>query len=254
MKRTVTAAPTSLQAVKSRVLGIPRLFTVAIGLIGALALSVAFVSAAAAQVTPPENTISNFHETGGTFTFNGFNGGSSNVAVVVPGSANSASSTLTLPNLKNGSVYTAPVGIVGFSSPFNGCPNVEGYGGTSTVTSSFTAPGTAGIYNITADLGPNFTCQGSWHSTTTGPVVAILVVTSFESVCALAHSYSTDPGVADGLCDKLAAAQRAADRGETKAQANILRAFDNQVSAQTGKALTEEQANTLTTLVYYLEP
>lgn len=254
MKRTVASAPFRRRTDRSSTPRLRRPLTVVTGLISALALSIAFVPAASAQVTPPSNTVPNFNGTGGTFTFNGFNGGSSNVAAVAPGSSNTASSTLTLPNLNNGSIYTAPVGIVGASSPFVGCPYGFGEGSEVTETSYFTALSTAGIYNITADLGPNFTCQDSWHSSRTEPVVAVLVVTSFESVCALAHSYSTDPAVAAGLCSKLAAAQSAASHGELKTEANILRAFNNQVSAQTGKALTSKQADTLSTLVYYLMP
>lgn len=244
------------RSIGSAVLAVPRFLTVVVGLIGAAALSVAFVPAAGAQVTPPSNTVTDFNGvTGATFTFNGFNGGTSNLAVVAPGSANTTSETLTLPNLSNGSIYRAPVGIVGASSPFNNCPSVSGSGGTSTTTSTFNAPTTAGIYDIAGDLGPNFTCQQSWHPTA-HPPVAVLVVTSFSSVCDLAQSYTatTDPGVGSGLCDKLTAAQDAANRGNTKAEGNILRAFDNQVAAQTGKALTSSQADTLTTLVYYLMP
>ncbi len=233
---------------------IRQLSTLVAGFVSAAVLSLALVPAASAQVTPPSNSLTNFNGTGGTFTFNGFDGGTSNVLVAEPGTSHEASTTLTLPNLESGNFYTAPVGIKGFSSPFEGCPFGSGYGSTETATSTFTAPSTAGIYDVTADLGPNFTCQDSWHPAIGNPAIAIVVVTSFESVCSLAQSYSTDPAVAVGLCDKLAAAGAAGSSGATKAQANILRAFDNQVAAQTGKALTSAQADMLTTLAYYLLP
>ena len=86
--------------------------------------------------------------------------------------------------------------------------------------------------------------------------MAILVVTSFSSVCDLATTCTatTNPDVGTSLCDKQTAAQDTAVRGDTRAEANILRAFDHQVSAQTGKALTTGKADMLTTLVYYLKP
>lgn len=237
----------------------PRLFAGLASLLTAIGLSVAFVPAASAQVTTPSNTIENFGGNGSTFTFNGFNGGSSNIAVVQPGSANTTSETLTMPYIETGAIYTAPIGIEGASSPFLGCPYGFGYyAGSDTATSYFTAPTTAGIYYITAFLGMQFTCQDSWHSSA-GDHVGVLVVTSFDSVCSLAQSYTstTDPSVGAGLCDKLAAANAASQRGNTNAEQNILNAFDNLVAAQTStdqavKALTSDQAETLTTLVYYL--
>lgn len=223
-------------------------------LIGAVGMGAAFVPAASAQVTAPSNTITNFGGNGSTFTVVGFNGGTSNLEAVQPGSSNTITETLTMPDLGNGNIYTAPIGFVGAAAPFSSCPYGFGSGGsTDTTVSSFTAPNTAGIYNITAFLGPNFTCADSWH-TSAGQTVATLVVTSFSSVCSLAQSYSTDPAVASGLCDKLSAAAASSSRGNTTATTNQLRAFDNQVAAQTGKALTSAQAETLTTLVYYLMP
>lgn len=65
------------------------------------------------------------------------------------------------------------------------------------------------------------------------------------SLCTLTQEFSTDSGVASGLCAKLNAAAAAEARGQTKTQANDLIAFDNQVTAQTGKALTTDQANLL---------
>jgi hypothetical protein len=58
-------------------------------------------------------------------------------------------------------------------------------------------------------------------------------------------SYSTDHDVTAGLCDKLAAAAAALNATSRGQQ---IEAFDNQVRAQTGKALTQEQAATLTEL------
>jgi hypothetical protein len=73
----------------------------------------------------------------------------------------------------------------------------------------------------------------------------VAVVVTFDSLCRLVRQYSTNAGVADGLCAKLAAAADARARGSAKAAENQLNAFANQVDAQTGKALTPQQAATL---------
>jgi hypothetical protein len=67
--------------------------------------------------------------------------------------------------------------------------------------------------------------------------VSILV--TFSSLCDLVRSYSTDPKVADDLCDKLARAEAAPTEALQAAQ---LAAFVNQVDAKTGKGLTPAQA------------
>lgn len=229
-----------------------RAFARVVSVLGVVGLSLAFLPAASAQVTPPPTTV-DIGGNGSTITNVAING-NGNVAVVAPGSSNTITATLTMPDLGNGNIYTAPIGLEGAASPFSNCPYGFGSGGsTDTATANFTAPSTAGIYNIRADLGPNLTCSGSWHPSGQA-TIAVLVVTSFSSVCSLAESYSTDPAVAAGLCDKLAAAENAADRGNAKAASNILNAFGHEVAAQTGKALTSDQADTLMTLVSYLYP
>jgi hypothetical protein len=70
----------------------------------------------------------------------------------------------------------------------------------------------------------------------------VRVVVTYDSLCALVRSYSTDPAVADELCDKLAKAEAAPTSG---ARAGHLGAFRNQVAAKTGdqpgKAFTATQ-------------
>ncbi len=75
-----------------------------------------------------------------------------------------------------------------------------------------------------------------------------LFLFSYDSVRALAEFYSSNPGVAHGLTAKLDAAQAAEQRGNLSAKAGELKAFANQVNAQTGKALTPNQAEVLLTL------
>ncbi|GAA3704059.1 hypothetical protein GCM10022399_20830 [Terrabacter ginsenosidimutans] len=99
-----------------------------------------------------------------------------------------------------------------------------------------------GSHTLTATATDNAGNQGS--ATTT-----FNVLVSSGSLANLVTQFSTNAGVATGLCDKLMAAAQAAARGQDTAKSNILRAFDQQVSAQTGKALTSEQASILTNLV-----
>lgn len=98
-----------------------------------------------------------------------------------------------------------------------------------------------GSHTLTATASDNAGNQGS--ATTT-----FNVQVSSVSLCNLVTQFSTSTDVAAGLCDKLTAASQAAARGQSKTNSNILRAFDQQVSAQTGKALTSEQAAVLNDL------
>jgi hypothetical protein len=71
---------------------------------------------------------------------------------------------------------------------------------------------------------------------------------TYDDLCTLSAKFSTDPNVDKGLCDKLVAAKAAAARGDLTAKNNILGAYRQQVAAQTGKALTADQAAILTRL------
>ena len=62
----------------------------------------------------------------------------------------------------------------------------------------------------------------------------------------------TDPGVAQGLTDKLNAIATAIAQGNAQAKAGVVGAFINQVKAQTGKSITAEHAATLIRLVMAL--
>ena len=77
-----------------------------------------------------------------------------------------------------------------------------------------------------------------------------IVVVTFDSLKVLVARFSTDPDVTSGLNDKLNAAAKAKTAEQ---RAHLLQAFSNQVRAQTGKALTEEQAAILLELAEALE-
>ena len=73
---------------------------------------------------------------------------------------------------------------------------------------------------------------------------------TFASLENLVAAFSTSPTVTAGLNDKLAAAAKAKT---AKTRANQLDAFENQVHAQTGKALTADQAKILIELAEALK-
>lgn len=96
-------------------------------------------------------------------------------------------------------------------------------------------------------LGPNSLSAGATDragNVGTGST-SFTVTVGFDSLCDLAGQFSSDAGVTQGLCAKLAAAGDAAARGQAKTKSTIVNAFRNQVGAQTGKALTASQAATL---------
>ncbi len=136
-------------------------------------------SMALAEVTAPPLPVT--IAAGATFSNVTLNGTSTNLAVVAPGSANTITSTLTIAPHSGGTYFTAPVGFAYAASPFPGCPE-GGYGDTDTVTQNFTAPGIAGVYDIVVDIGPNFTCQDSWHANAGQGTIARIVVTSVTAL------------------------------------------------------------------------
>ena len=72
---------------------------------------------------------------------------------------------------------------------------------------------------------------------------------SYESLRILTGFYSNKRGVAHALMAKLDAAEASEGRGDLQAKAGELRAFANQVKAQTGKAFRPNEATVLLTLV-----
>uniref|UniRef100_UPI0037C732B5 FIMAH domain-containing protein n=1 Tax=Paenibacillus vietnamensis TaxID=2590547 RepID=UPI0037C732B5 len=63
---------------------------------------------------------------------------------------------------------------------------------------------------------------------------------------------SSDPGIQHALVSKLNQAKDSASQRNTNAMQGQLDAFINQVNAQSGKALTEQQARVLTELANLL--
>lgn len=76
---------------------------------------------------------------------------------------------------------------------------------------------------------------------------------SYDSACELTLVYVEHPKTAMGLCAKLVAAAEAESRGQLNVRDNILRAYRNELEAQTGKAIALENALDLETLSWVLQ-
>jgi hypothetical protein len=74
------------------------------------------------------------------------------------------------------------------------------------------------------------------------------VSVTFDSLAALTNQFISQHGIANSLTAKLSVAGAAAARGDFNAESGELNAYANEVSAQTGKALTASQAGILTKL------
>lgn len=70
----------------------------------------------------------------------------------------------------------------------------------------------------------------------------VQVIVTFDSLCDLVRSYSTDPKVADDLCAKLATAEAAQT---PTAHDGALGSFGKQAEAKMDKGLTADQADEL---------
>jgi prepilin-type N-terminal cleavage/methylation domain-containing protein len=77
---------------------------------------------------------------------------------------------------------------------------------------------------------------------------ASAVFFSYDGLCTLSTMFATKPGISDSLCSKLNAAGQANADGDINGKAGILGAFDHEVAAQAGKALTRRNAAILRTL------
>jgi hypothetical protein len=78
---------------------------------------------------------------------------------------------------------------------------------------------------------------------------AFNVIVTAPSLCHLTEMFSDDAGAANGLCAKIYAVASAPNAIDKEGK---LLAFDNQVNAQTGNALTSDQASILKRLIPYL--
>ena len=96
-----------------------------------------------------------------------------------------------------------------------------------------------GTHVVSATATDNASNSG-WNS------ASFTVTVDETSLCALVHAFVNNRGIANSLCVKLDAASEAAARGQSKTAQNNLRAFVQEVAAQSGKALTVGQSTLLT--------
>jgi len=207
-----------------------------------------------------------------TFSFSGSDGNGSGVTSC------DANKTYSGPDSVNGSVAgtcTDAAGNVGSKSAsikYDATNPSVGYAGnngsyTLDQTVSITCNATDNLSGIDSSTcvnitGPAYsfnlgTNTGSASATdkagnTGSGSTAFTVSVTFDSLCTLSTNFSKNPGVTSGLCDKLASAKAAAVSGDTRSKNNILNAYRNQLSAQSGKALTEQQAAILANLSHAL--
>ncbi|MEH7116497.1 family 43 glycosylhydrolase [Neobacillus vireti] len=78
--------------------------------------------------------------------------------------------------------------------------------------------------------------------------IQFTVTVDFDSLSRLTESFITDAEVAHSLTAKLASAKEAAAKGNKEAVAGKLKAYVNELSAQSEKSVTEKQVNILTSL------
>jgi hypothetical protein len=79
-------------------------------------------------------------------------------------------------------------------------------------------------------------------------IVGVQLDSTFASVCALTRFYVSTQDVEDSLCEKLAAAEAADERGDEQAKQGALGAYVNQLDAQSGKSITSDAAAQLAAL------
>jgi len=97
--------------------------------------------------------------------------------------------------------------------------------------------------------GNKFTAKATDHTGNTSEAdIQFTVTVDFDSLSRLTESFITDEGIAHSLTAKLAAAKESSARGNKEAVEGKLTAYVNELSAQSGKSITEKQANLLISL------
>jgi hypothetical protein len=81
-----------------------------------------------------------------------------------------------------------------------------------------------------------------------GVQTSFRVTVTYASLCKLTARFSSSAKVTDSLCKQLNAAAKAEARGDMKSKTKALNEYRSQVASQSGKALTSQEAATLTQL------
>ncbi|HET8602476.1 MAG TPA: hypothetical protein VFM09_00965 [Marmoricola sp.] len=231
----------------------PRRLRALLPLLAAALLSLGLAPSAMAAVAAVAAPASPVQVGFATISDLSINGVATTMATVDPGSQVSITATVADDHGTYcvSCIDNVPIGLSGAANPA-GCLEDTGFtGNTYTNTVMVTAPTEPGVYDVVAEANYTYYCSQNWDGS--GTTIAELVVPATSSqLCSMVKADVTRAGVGKALCAKLSAAQRAADRGQTRTSTNILRAFEHQVAAQTGKSLTTDQADLLSLLASLL--
>lgn len=161
------------------------------------------------------------------------------------GNVASASYTVNIDETPPTVTYSGDAGTYAVDQPVSiSCSATDALSGIQSDTcANISAPAWSfglGVHSVSA------TATDRAGNTSSGSA-SFTVTVDEASLCGLVRQFSTTSGVANGLCAKLDAAAASASRGQPGTAAKILSAFDNQVEAQSGKALTADQAKVITT-------
>jgi hypothetical protein len=80
-----------------------------------------------------------------------------------------------------------------------------------------------------------------------------IVTVDFDSLSRLTESFVTNEGITNGLTSKLQAAKESSAKGNEEAMVGQLTAYQNQLEAQRGKSITEQNADILLSFVQHLK-
>ena len=166
----------------------------------------------------------------------------------------SRSTTVTIENADPSATFNAP------ATAFAGFPF------TISLTSP-SDPAPADTFEYAFDCGTGYGAFGAASSrsctvTDTGPLTVrgtiqdndggsaaytatVDIVVTFDSLCELARQYVTKKPVEDGLCKKLADAEKADAKGDVKKKRGSSTSTSSRYGRESGKSLTADQAQTL---------
>jgi hypothetical protein len=99
-----------------------------------------------------------------------------------------------------------------------------------------------GINKVTASAADN-------AGNTAKEDIQFTVTVDFDSLSRLTEDFVTKKEVAHSLTEKLQSAKESASKGNNKAMMGQLNAYENQLNAQSGKSITEQQAKILISLL-----
>jgi hypothetical protein len=133
----------------------------------------------------------------------------------------------------------------GFTYAFD-CGDGSGYAAFgSASTRACPAPTTAGSRTVRGEIRDKD--GGVTEYTRT-----VNVGVTYDAVCKLARSYSSKKVVADLVCAELAIAEAADKRGQTRTADAAVKLAEATVKAESGRAFTRDEANTLIALMQQL--